>query len=178
LGYFLDRGDKKDPLCPQSAPSGQGQGNGISGASPLDLGTTSDKLEINFGVFRGAASDEVRLSAPSAPPTDIAVETSSLTGDSGTIDADKVRVRARTLRDRVLLDACLDIRTVGRVHSGAYSGVFVFTDPRVTSLTVPLTVNVQAPYLYYLGPLILLLPLLALLIVWTTASKIEETNCL
>src|SRR5438093_9000851 len=85
-GYLFDRGDKKDPPCPQSAPPGQAQDNGAFGASPVDLGTTEEKLEINFGVFRGAASDEVRLNAPSAPPIDIEVATSSVTGDSGTID--------------------------------------------------------------------------------------------
>jgi hypothetical protein len=176
LSYFLDRGDKKDPPCPQSAQSSEGPASGVPPPSPVDLGTTDEKLEIDFGVTRGASSDEIRLNAPSAPPTGIAVAPSSLTGDAGTIDAGNVRVRATSLRDTVLLDVCLDIRTAGRVHSGSYSGVVIFTDTRVKALTVPLIVNVQGPYLYYLCPLILILPLLGLLIVWTTASKVEDTN--
>jgi len=173
LGYFLNRGDMKDPKCPPGSPQSQQQ---IPVENPFDLGTTDEELEINFGVTRGASSDEIRLNAPATPPVDIAVAPSSLTGDAGTIDADKVNVRATTLRDTILLHACLDIRTAGRVHSGSYSGVVVFTDPRVKALTVPLTVNVQGPYLFYLGPLILLLPLLGLIVVWTTTSKMGQTN--
>jgi hypothetical protein len=37
-------------------------------------------------------------------------------------------------------------------------------------------VNLQGPYLYYLLPLVLILPLLGILIVWTTAAKVTDTN--
>jgi hypothetical protein len=43
-------------------------------------------------------------------------------------------------------------------------------------MTVPLAVNIQAPYLYYLMPLIIVFPVLGLLIVWTTASKADEAK--
>jgi len=167
----INRGDRHDPVCfadTFSAPTPSG--------TPVSIGTTDEQLQLNFGGSRGAQRDELRLTPPVTPPSQLEVQPSALTGDAGTIPAEQVHVRATGLRDTLLVDVCLDIRTVGRIHSGSYSGVVVFTDPRVTELTIPLGVNIQGRYLYYLAPLVLLLPLLGLLIVWTTTTPASEAT--
>lgn len=167
----INRADEKDARCftdTFTAPAATG--------TPAPLGTVVEQLEIDFGGSRGAERTEVRFTPPNPPPSQIEVQASSLTGKAGIIPAEQVHVRAHTLRDTVLVDACVDLRTVGRVHSGSYSGVIVVTDPRVSELTMPLVVNVQARYLYWLGPLVLLLPLLGLLIVWTTTTSADQAR--
>jgi hypothetical protein len=140
-----------------------------SGATVMDLGVISDRLELKFGQNRGPRRDEVQVKAENAPAGSLEIGSTALRGGMGTIEAEAVHVTARVLRNLVLVDACLDLR--GRsVPPGRYEGTAIITDPRVSALTIPMTAVVQARYLWFLSPLVLLFPLLGLLLIWSAAS--------
>lgn len=140
-----------------------------SGAEVVDLGVISDRLELKFGQDRGPKQDEVQVGAENVPAGSLEIGPTALRGGGGTIEAEAVHVKARVLRNLVLVDACLDLRNRG-ISAGTYEGTVIVTDPRASALTIPVTATVQARYLWFLSPLILLFPLLGLLLVWSAAS--------
>lgn len=143
----------------------------VTPSDVIDLGVTEEVLVLDFGQSRGVRRDQIRIDtaadAPAHAPAQLEVAPSDLTGDRGTLPAELVRTRAKSLRDTILLDACLDLRGADQATPGSYSGVIVFTDPRVSALSVPLTVTTQARYLWLLAPLMLAFPMLGLYLVWT-----------
>ena len=169
----MDRADRRDPPCPPiekyTAPSAQVP-------QVVDIGTIGDdtKVALDFRQNRGRERDEVSFAVPGLPPPQLEVEPTALRSKGDTIDREKVHVRADSQRNQVSVYVCIDRTEIGRLHSGKYTGFVTFTDPRVSALSVPIEVTVQARYLWLLSPFVALMPLLALYIAWTSIASSDR----
>lgn len=168
--FAMDRRDDSDSSC----FTDDFQNAEISTAPiALTLGS-EEQLSLRFDQSRGTERDQVIVAAASKPPDKLEVAVSALGGDDQTIRSEDVRVRATSQRDTVLLDICVDARNLQRVQSGTYDGVVTFTDERVTALAVPVKVTLQARYLWWLSPLVLLMPFVALYVTWGSLPSTER----
>lgn len=171
-GYqiLMDRRDKNDGDCFSEAF----QTSDVS-TQPIALTASSDEqLTLRFDQSRGTERDQAIVAAASKPPEQIEVAASALVGENQTIQAESVHVRAKAQRNTVLLDVCVDARNIGRVQSGTYNGNVTFTDERVSALAVPIELTIQARYLWWLSPLVLLMPLVALYVTWGSLPPAER----
>jgi len=171
-GYQLamNQRDKKDTACfTETYLSSQ------TSTQPIALTGADDALRLRFNQSRGTERDQVALVAGSMPPPELEVSVSALRQEGETIDGANVHVRARSQRNTVLLDLCVSAKDVGRVSSGVYRGTVTFTDQRVESFAVPVEVSIQARYLWWLAPAVILVPMLALFVVWGDNSGIQAT---
>lgn len=136
----------------------------------IDLKSPTEEIQLAFGQSRGSLSDQVLLEAPNSLPEKLAVAPSALASADRTIPVDKVHVRATGQRNRVLLDVCVDAREIPHLASGTYKGSIVFLDQRVVPTSVSMTMTVQPRYLYAIAPLILVVPFVALYVVWAAVA--------
>lgn len=143
-------------------------------APTIELKTPAEEAQLAFGQSRGSLSDQVVLDGPSGLPEKLAVASSALASDNRTIPSEKVHVRAIGQRNRVLLDVCVDAREISHLASGTYKGSIVFLDQRVVPTSVSLTMTVQPRYLYLLAPSILLVPFIALYVVWAAITTDDK----
>lgn len=179
LGYLaynivMDQADQKDPPCFTDAYVAP-----PAGSDPIiDLGTIGEdtKLQLDFAQSRGRERDEVSFTVAGSPPVQLEVRPTALRSKGGTIDREVVHVRARSDRNQVSVGVCIDTNEVGRLHSGVYTGLVTFTDQRVSALSVPIEMTVQARYLWLLSPFVLLMPLLALYIAWTSIASSDRPS--
>jgi hypothetical protein len=177
LGYLayiiaMDQADKKDPACFTDAFTAP-----PAGTNPVtDLGTigSETKLTLSFGQSRGRERDEVSFTVAGSPPEQLEVRPTALRSKGNTIDRENVHVRALSDRNQISVGICVDRKEIGRLHSGKYTGLVTFTDQRVSALSVPVEVTVQARYLWLLSPFVALMPLLALYIAWTSIASSER----
>lgn len=171
--FSMNQRDNKDKPCfSERYVSSQ------TSTEPIALtADAADALRLRFNQSRGTERDQVALVAGSLPPPELEVSVSALRQEGETIDGANVHVRARSQRNTVLLDLCVSAKDVGRVSSGVYRGTVTFTDQRVESFAVPVEVSIQARYLWWLAPAVILVPMLALLVVWgDNAGKPRTTG--
>ncbi len=140
--------------------------------TPIALTSNADEtLRLRFDQSRGSERDQIALAAGAPPPPQVQVSVSALRREGQTIDDSDVHVRARSQRNTVLLDLCVDARTIDRVSAGVYRGTVTFTDQRVEAFSVPVEVSFQARYLWWLAPLVLFLPMLAMVVISTDEAR-------
>jgi hypothetical protein len=180
IGYLvyvavMDRADRTDPVC---FPDDGFKAAPTEKDPVVDLGAVGKetKLHLDFGQSRGRQRDEVSFTVAGSPPPQLEVRPTALGTKGHTIDREKVHVRALSDRNQISVGVCIDRNEVGRLHSGTYSGLVTFTDPRVSSLSVPIEMTVQARYLWLLSPFVLLMPLLALYIAWTSIASSDRPS--
>lgn len=182
--YVEDRSDKSDEPCFDSTyrvPRTYSQDE-----PSVEIGGEPQSLEIAFGQSRGSARDEVHLEAPSGIPhvqlvnedgetqgRRLEIHATSLDGERGTLERKYVHGRAKILGSALVIDVCVDGRT-RNLASGTYEGSLIITDPRVAPLTLPVTMTVQARYVWALAPMVLLLPLLGLVLVWQSVTNSDH----
>ncbi|MGH9149507.1 MAG: hypothetical protein ACRD0F_04120 [Acidimicrobiales bacterium] len=156
---YMNRDDERDPPCDPAPPP---PAPGPAPAETITLDSGDDTLDLVFRAARGTERDTLVLAASGDLSGEIGAEVVGLSGDGRAIPARAVVVRARALRSSVALEVCLAGKDLGREESGSYSGTIVFTDPRITPLSVPFSASIQARYVWLVAPLVLLLPVLAL----------------
>lgn len=165
--YRRTEAAKDDPCFAEDGPRTRDQGKR---KKVLNIGETTEVLALRFGQDRGTARDTVHFDVAEELPQRLAIRSTALQHEEHTIDRKYIKVRARALRDRVVIDACVDARGLGRIRSGTYEGLAIVTDRRVSGLAMPMTLTVQARYLPLLAFFIPIMPLLGLILVWTTMT--------
>lgn len=160
--------DKKDHAC--RAPNEVVTPSAVSTPVPVG-GTASERLELHFLQSRGVERDQVAVTTTSELPSELAVRASALTSPNETISADHVHAKATSSRGALILDVCVGASELGRISSGTYDGTITVVDPRTEPFSLPITMTIQARYLWWLAPLVVLLPLGALYVVWGLTSS-------
>ncbi len=170
LNLYMTQRDGDDPKCFEDTFS-----NDDVSTDPIALTAPSDELlSLRFEHARGKEQDEVIIAAAAKPPEHLEVAVSALSGERQTISSEDVRVKATSQRNTVFLDLCFDARDVGRIQNGTYKGLVTFTDERVSALAIPVEATFQSRYLWWLAPLVLLMPLVALYVTWGSLPSAER----
>lgn len=175
----LNRADSDDPPCEQQQGAAASRRTDPPvDAEPIGLEPGEEELLLAMGFGRGTENHSVTLAAGSPIEGDdrISVTTTALVGDSGAIPARYVKATARAARSAVILDVCIESNAVGMEENGTFTGSVIFTDERVSPLTVPVTVTAQSRYIWAVAPLVLILPFVALSVTSATRFKASHQN--
>lgn len=171
--WAMDNIAQSEPQCEEAVSESTSEAGEPS--YTLTQPAPEEAMSINFGQDRGPKRDEMRWPVEGRLPAEISsmeVESTSLQGPRATIDDRFVHVSARRQGDAVTISACLDGYEMGGLRSGSYEGSIILTDPRFHSVSIPLTVTVQARYLMsiFLPGIFLVTAPLAVWMVWSKFS--------
>jgi hypothetical protein len=175
----MNRAESDDPPCEQQqGTTAPRRTEPLVDAEPIGLELGEDDLALSMGFGRGTENDSITLAAgsPIEGTISIDVTTTALTGDNGAIPARYVEATARATRSAVILDVCIRRKVLGLEENGTFTGSVIFTDERVSPLTVPVTVTAQSRYIWAVAPLVLMLPFVALSVTSATGLQASGQN--
>lgn len=140
-------------------------------------------IVVHFGPWRDERSSEVALllpadvRAPTVEAGDFAL--TSLRGGDEVLSAETASIGVYQLRDRILVDVCVDLRDQAHTASGTYTGELIYVGDAANVPPVPVEVSVQARYLWALVPGIWVLAALTMWIAfdeWPKGQKRQFTS--
>jgi hypothetical protein len=145
--------------------------------------TPEGSIVVHFGPWRDERSSEVALllpadtRAPTVEAGDFAL-TALRSGDE-VLSAEAASVGVNRLRDRILVDVCVDLRDQAHPPSGTFTGQLIYVGDAANIPPVPVEVSVQARYLWGLVPGIWVLAALAMWVAfdeWPRGPKGQFTS--